>query len=115
MQGRCYIKDALVPVEQVENLYLLPTFGIGGVLKNYSETKLSEEPFVLQDLVLELSKDFDHIILDLSPGLGRLERSAIIASDEVITPMTLTVLRSSLMSSEGSRRISAVRSDIQES
>ena len=88
VQGRCYIKDALVPVEQVENLYLLPTFGIGGVLKNYSETKLSEEPFVLQDLVLELSKDFDHIILDLSPGLGRLERSAIIASDEVITPMT---------------------------
>ncbi|MBP5551937.1 MAG: ParA family protein [Spirochaetales bacterium] len=88
VQGRCYIKDALVPVEQVPNLYLLPTFGIGGVLKNYSETKLSEEPFVLQDLVNELSKDFDHIILDLSPGLGRLERSAIIASDEVITPMT---------------------------
>ncbi len=88
VQGRCYINDAIVPVEQVENLYLLPTFGIGGVLKNYSETKLAEEPFVLQDLVAELSKDFDHIILDLSPGLGRLERSAIIASDEVITPMT---------------------------
>ena len=65
VQGRCYIKDALVPVEQVPNLYLLPTFGIGGVLKNYSETKLAEEPFVLQDLVNELSKDFDHIILDL--------------------------------------------------
>ena len=88
VQGRCYINDAIVPVDQVKNLYLLPTFGIGGVLKNYSETKLSEEPFVLQDLVNELTKDFDHIILDLSPGLGRLERSAIIASDEVITPMT---------------------------
>ncbi len=88
VQGRCYINDAVVKLEQEDNLYLLPTFGIGGVLKNYSETKLAEEPFVLQDLINELSKEFDHIILDLSPGLGRLERSAIIASDEVITPMT---------------------------
>ena len=42
----------------------------------------------LTTTTMEHSKDFDHIILDLSPGLGRLERSAIIASDEVITPMT---------------------------
>ena len=88
VQGRCYINDAIVAVEQVENLYLLPTFGIGGALKNYSETKLAEEPYVLQDLIQELVKEFDHIILDLSPGLGRLERAAIISSDEVITPMT---------------------------
>ncbi len=88
VQGKCYVQDAIVEVPQVPNLYLLPTFGIGGSLKIYSETKLAEEPFVLQDLVHELSKDYDHIILDLSPGLGRLERAAIIASDEVITPMT---------------------------
>lgn len=88
VQGKCYINDAIVQVGTVPNLHLLPTFGIGGVLKNYSETKLAEEPFVLQDLVTELEKDYDRIILDLSPGLGRLERAAIIASDEVITPMT---------------------------
>ncbi|MCQ2398578.1 MAG: ParA family protein [Sphaerochaetaceae bacterium] len=88
IQGRCYINKAIVPVKQVDNLYILPTFGIGGTLKNYSETKLAEEPYVLQDLVTELSKDFDRIIMDLSPGLGRLEKSALIASDEVITPMT---------------------------
>ena len=73
LQGRCYVNDAI---------------GIGGTLKNYSETKLSEEPFVLQDLVNDVSAEFPHIILDLSPGLGRLERSALIASDEIITPMT---------------------------
>ncbi len=88
LQGKCYINDAIVKVPSLENLYLLPTFGIGGNLKTYSETKLSEEPFVLQDLINELVKSFDHIILDLSPGLGRLERAAIIACDEVITPMT---------------------------
>lgn len=88
VMGRCYVNDAIVSVPGIENFYILPTFGIGGALKNYSETKLAEEPFILQDLRDELVKDFDHIILDLSPGLGRLEKSAIIASDEVITPMT---------------------------
>jgi chromosome partitioning protein len=88
IQGKCFWKDAIVQIPQVPNLSVLPTFGIGGTLKAYSETKLAEEPFVLQDLMLELSGSYERIILDLSPGLGRLERAALIASDEVITPMT---------------------------
>lgn len=91
LQGKCYVKDAVVKVPEIDNLYLLPTFGIGGTLKTYSETKLSEEPFVIQDLVNEVGEDFDHIIMDLSPGLGMLERYSLIASDEVITPMTSEV------------------------
>ncbi|MBI9095819.1 MAG: ParA family protein [Sphaerochaeta sp.] len=88
IQGKCYSMDAIVPVTQIPNLYMLPTFGIGGTLKNYAETKLAEEPFVLQDLVHDLASRFERIILDLSPGLGRLERAALIASDEIISPMT---------------------------
>ncbi len=88
LQGRCFARNAIIPIEGIDNLHLLPTFGIGGTLKNYSETKLSEEPFILQDLVREIGEEYDHIVLDLSPGLGRLERSALIASDEIITPMT---------------------------
>lgn len=88
LQGNCYIDDALIEIPAIPNLYLLPTFGIGGSLKTYAETKISEEPYVLQDLVLELKKRFERIVLDLPPGLGKLERAAIIASDEVITPMT---------------------------
>ncbi|AEV28542.1 ATPase involved in chromosome partitioning [Sphaerochaeta pleomorpha str. Grapes] len=88
IQGKCFWNDAVVEIPQIPNLFLLPTFGIGGNLKNYSETKLAEEPFVIQDLIAELSGAYDRIILDMSPGLGRLERAALIASDEVITPMT---------------------------
>lgn len=87
LQGKCYAKDAIVPIDQVEGLYILPTFGIGGTLKLYSETKLYDEPFVILDLVSELKSEFEHIVLDLSPGLGRLERSCLIASDEIVTPM----------------------------
>jgi chromosome partitioning protein len=88
LQGKCFFHEAIVEIPSVPNLFLLPTFGIGGGLKQYAETKISDEPYVLQDLVKELSSSFDRIILDLSPGLGKLERSALIASNEVITPMT---------------------------
>jgi chromosome partitioning protein len=88
LQGNCYVEDAIVPVKTIEHLFLLPTFGIGGGLKTYAETKIAEEPYVLQDLINELAGNFNRIILDLSPGLGKLERAAIIASDEIITPMT---------------------------
>lgn len=88
IQGKCYAKEAIIKLSQLPKLSILPTFGIGGSLKNYSETKLSEEPFVFQDLIKELSNSYEHIVLDLSPGLGRLEKSALISVDEVITPMT---------------------------
>ena len=88
LQGKCFVEEAIIKAPELGNLSILPTFGIGGTLKNYSETKLAEEPFVIQDLVKDVSENFEHIILDLSPGLGRLERSALIASDEIITPMT---------------------------
>ena len=88
LQGRCFVTDAIVSVPTLSHLSILPTFGIGGTLKNYSETKLAEEPYVLEDLIKEVSDKFEHIVLDLSPGLGRLERSCLIASDEIVTPMT---------------------------
>ncbi len=88
LQGVCFYHDAIVESTNVPNLHIIPTFGIGGSLKLYAETKISEEPYVLQDLVVELGKEYERIILDLSPGLSKLERSALIASDEIITPMT---------------------------
>ncbi len=91
LQGKCYYSDAVTAVDNIDNLYILPTFSIGGTLKNYSETKLNDEPFIIQDLVNELKNDYERILLDLSPGLGRLERAAIIASNEIITPMTTEI------------------------
>ncbi|MDD5076381.1 MAG: ParA family protein [Sphaerochaetaceae bacterium] len=88
LQGTCYVDDAIVQIPNIDNLFLLPTFGIGGSLKTYAETKIADEPYVLQDLIQLLKDKYPRIILDLSPGLGKLERAAIIASDEVITPMT---------------------------
>src|SRR5574344_290539 len=44
IQGKCFAQEAIVPLAIIPHLFILPTFGIGGSLKNYSETKLAEEP-----------------------------------------------------------------------
>ena len=55
LQGKCFVEEAIIKAPELGNLSILPTFGIGGTLKNYSETKLAEEPFVIQDLVKALN------------------------------------------------------------
>ena len=86
LNGKVEVKDALTEIR--ENLFILPTFSIGGGLRLYGETKVTQEPFIFQDLAEELEKlGFDYLIYDLSPGLGPLERAVIIGSDEVITPI----------------------------
>jgi len=68
-------------------LDLLPTFGLDGDLKLYGENQLSNEPYIFEDLAGELQKlGYEFCVLDLSPAFGRLERSALIAAEEVITP-----------------------------
>ena len=77
------IEETLVQVK--EQLHMIPTFSIAGDLASTS-TKLLEEPYLLQDLIQKL--DYDLVVIDASPGMGPIERSVIVASDEVITPLT---------------------------
>jgi chromosome partitioning protein len=86
LQGKVSLKEAIV---NSSGLDILPSFGLDGSLKLYGETKLAEEPFIFIDLMEELHKlDYRFAIVDLSPGIGRLERAALVGCDEVITPMT---------------------------
>jgi chromosome partitioning protein len=61
---------------------------LGGELKLFSETKALQQPFCLRNLVKALEElGFKYCVLDLSPAIGALERAALIAADEVITPV----------------------------
>lgn len=87
LTGKLYVKDAIINI--CPNLDILPTFGLEGELKLYGETKLFQEPFSFCDLFGELEKlGYEYIIADLSPGIGQLEKTVLIACDEVITPLT---------------------------
>lgn len=84
---KCQPEQAITKIK--EDLYLIPTFGIGGKLKEYAETKLNYEPLAFQKLASALdSLDLNYAIFDLSPGMSLLERNIISAMDEVITPLT---------------------------
>lgn len=88
LYGKIETSAGILPTS-VSDLDIIPTFGIGGDLKTYGENQLANEPFIFVDLLENLSSlGYEYAVLDLSPGMGRLERSALIAVDEVITPMT---------------------------
>lgn len=72
-----------------ENFYIIPTKNKDSNLKNYSETKLFQEPFIFEDLNEELKKlGFEYVIYDLSPSISQLERCILLSVNEVLTPIT---------------------------
>lgn len=74
----------------VPNLFLLPTAGIGGSLREYQESaKAMTQPYAIADLLPELAKLFDYCIIDTSPAFGAIERAAFAAADEVIPVLQL--------------------------
>jgi chromosome partitioning protein len=85
--GKCKLKDAVVP-SAFPGLSVLPTAGLGGELKVWDEGQGSRKPFAMREVVKAAAAlGFKYCILDLSPGFGAIERAALVASDEVITPI----------------------------
>ncbi len=75
---------------EVPNLFLLPTAGIGGSLREYQQSsKAMTEPYAIADLLPELAKVFDYCVIDTSPAFGAIERAAFAAADEVIPVLQL--------------------------
>jgi chromosome partitioning protein len=88
LMGKFDVAEGICP-SNAPGLDLLPTFGLDGELKMYAENGLSQEPFIICDLIEELERiGYKYAVLDLSPGMGRLERAALIAATEVVAPMT---------------------------
>jgi chromosome partitioning protein len=85
--GKCKLKEAIVKTE-FPGLDVLPTAGLGGELKVWDEGAGSRKPFAMREVIKAVAAlGYKFCILDLSPGFGAIERSALVASDEVITPI----------------------------
>jgi chromosome partitioning protein len=86
--------DCLVPIR--DGLWLLPSF-LGGDLRKYAETQAGSEPYAFRDLCDKLeAQGFQFVMVDLAPGLGTFEQSAISAMDRA-----LLVLEPEYLSVEG--------------
>ena len=86
LEDRATVADAIVQLES--GLFVLPTKP-NSRLKLFGETRLTEQPFIFQQLAEILRDDFqfDYLVWDMGPGLNQLERAVLLAVDEVITPI----------------------------
>lgn len=70
------------------NLSIIGTAGLGGRLRLYAETQAGRNTWAVDDVVKSLvSWGFRYCIIDTSPAFGPLEISALLAADEVLTPI----------------------------
>jgi cellulose biosynthesis protein BcsQ len=81
------LNEVLISVN--DTFSIVPVIAIGGELREWSESKLAQNPlsfkFLLSDLEL---MGFDYAILDCSPAFTLLERAIVGAVDEVINPLS---------------------------
>jgi chromosome partitioning protein len=68
------------------NLSIIPTAGLDGRLRIYSETLAAANPWAMDDLIKALA-EFAYCVIDTSPAFGPLEKSALLAADECLTPL----------------------------
>lgn len=82
--------EKVIKQTRQKNLFILPTFGLGGDLRLYSETVASQKPYAIKQLLKnEKLQSFDYCIIDTSPSFSPLEKACYIASDEVIPILLL--------------------------
>ena len=86
--GHKTIKEAIYQTAE-KNLFILPTAGLNGQLREYQQNKSPSEPFAFTDLLEEVKDLFDYCVIDTSPAFTSLEKSAIAASDEVLAILQL--------------------------
>jgi chromosome partitioning protein len=70
------------------NLSIIGTAGLDGRLRLYAETQAGRNPWAVDDLIKTLAAwGFRYCVIDTSPAFGPLEISALLAADEVLTPV----------------------------
>jgi chromosome partitioning protein len=76
--------NALPTFHSREGLDIIPSFAIGGELREWSETKLQREPFAFSELMEKLRPLYDYVVVDMHPAAGLLELSLLAEVDEVV-------------------------------
>lgn len=80
MSGRCRVKQALIPIPDYNNLFLLPA--------RFGKNSIEGELRVFSRIVSELSNNFDYVLIDCPAGMGSEFRRAVVAADEAIIIIT---------------------------
>lgn len=78
--GRCRLNQALVKDKRFEELYMLPAA--------QTRDKNSVSPEQVKDIILELKKDFEYVIIDCPAGIEQGFKNAVAGADQAIVVTT---------------------------
>lgn len=88
LNGKCTLEQC-VNKTSTENLFIIPTAGIGGELKEYSENKAGGNQGKIKKTLKEIAKNYDYCVIDTSPSFGNFERGIFYATNEIIAVLQL--------------------------
>ncbi|CAJ1313932.1 septum site-determining protein MinD [Paenibacillus sp. PK4536] len=78
--GRCRLNQALVKDKRFDELYMLPAA--------QTKDKNSVSPEQVKEIILELKKDFDYVLIDCPAGIEQGFKNAIAGADQAIVMTT---------------------------
>ncbi|WP_166238839.1 septum site-determining protein MinD [Paenibacillus turpanensis] len=79
-EGRCRLPQALVKDKRFDELYMLPAA--------QTKDKHAVSPDKVRDIVLELKKDFEYVIIDCPAGIEQGFKNAVAGADKAIVITT---------------------------
>jgi septum site-determining protein MinD len=79
-EGRCRLEQALVKDKRFEELYMLPAA--------QTKDKNAISPNAVRDIVLNLKKDFEFVIIDCPAGIEQGYKNAVAGADKAIVVTT---------------------------
>ncbi len=79
-EGRCRLAQAMIKDKRFDELYLLPAA--------QTKDKDSVTPDQIKEIILELKKDFDYVIIDCPAGIEQGFKNAIAGADSAIVVTT---------------------------
>jgi septum site-determining protein MinD len=78
--GRCRLNQALVKDKRFDELYMLPAA--------QTKDKNSVSPEQVKEIIVELKKDFDYVLIDCPAGIEQGFKNAIAGADQAIVMTT---------------------------
>lgn len=79
------VNSAIYPVEEIDNLYLIPSI-IDLASKETLLNTVTAKELTLKRILEKVIDEYDYIFIDCSPSLGNLTINALSASDYLIIP-----------------------------
>ncbi|MFV9510882.1 septum site-determining protein MinD [Tepidibacillus sp. LV47] len=80
IEGRCRLQQALIKDKRFDELYLLPAA--------QTKDKTAVQPQQMQDLITELKKEFEYVLIDCPAGIEQGFKNAIVGADHAIVVTT---------------------------